>query len=66
VVAVCRIWRCKDGKSKFVRFSVVEFPVLSVVCYVRLWCVCVCGLGVWVSGLGADCAIAESINRFVR
>jgi hypothetical protein len=26
-------------------------------------CVCVCGLGIPVSGLGADCVIAESINR---
>jgi hypothetical protein len=50
VVAVCRIWCCKDGKIKFVRFAVVQFPVLSVVCYVRLLCVCVCGLGIRVSG----------------
>ena len=28
-----------------------------------LWVVFVCGLGVPVSGLGADCAIAEIMNR---
>ena len=28
-----------------------------------LWVVCVCGLGVLVSGLGADCAIVEVMNR---
>ena len=27
-----------------------------------LWVVCVCGLGIPVSGLGADCAITEVIN----
>jgi hypothetical protein len=27
------------------------------------WCVCVCGLGIPVSGLAADCVIAESISR---
>ena len=31
-----------------------------------LWGVCVCGLGIPVSGLGADCAIAEVINRCMR
>jgi hypothetical protein len=64
VIAVCRIWYCKDGKSKFLRFAVVEFPALSVVCHVRLCCFC--GLGMWVSGLGAFCAIAESISRCMR
>jgi len=28
--------------------------------------VCVCGLGVPVSGLGANCAIAEVMNRCMR
>ena len=28
-----------------------------------LWGVCVCGLGIPVSGLGADCAIAEQAIR---
>jgi hypothetical protein len=32
---------------------------------VFFWCVYVCGLGVPVSGLGADCVIAESISRCV-
>jgi hypothetical protein len=31
-----------------------------------MWCVCVCGLGIPVSGLGADCAIVELISRCMR
>ena len=30
------------------------------------WVVCVCGLGVPVSGLGADCVIAEVMKRCMR
>jgi hypothetical protein len=28
--------------------------------------VCACGLGIPVSGLGADCTIVEAINRCMR
>ena len=28
-----------------------------------LWVVCICGLGVPVGGLGADCVIVEVMNR---